>query len=67
MEVAFAGRTLAEIAGYDARRDVGVWQGLKFEGVGCSRRLGDLSGEGGRNCMLLVFNEIGLRSMGKPN
>lgn len=67
MEVAFTGGTLAEIAGYNARRDVGVCQGLKFESVGCSRRLGDLSGEGGRNCMLLIFNAIGLSSMGKPN
>lgn len=56
MEVTFAGGALAEIACYDTRRDVGICQGLKFKGVSCSRRLRDLSGEGGRNRMLLDFN-----------
>ena len=42
MEVALAGCTFAEIAGYNSWSDIGVLESLYFESVGCAGGLGDL-------------------------
>lgn len=55
MEVAFAGGALAEIAGYYFGWVVGVLEGLEFYGVGCAGGLGDLRGEGGGYCVLVML------------
>ena len=40
--VAFAGGAFAKVAGYDSRWEVGVLQGLQFQGVGGAGGLGEL-------------------------
>ena len=52
MEIAFAGGTFAEVAGYDSLGEVGVLEGLQLEGVSGARGLGDLGCEGGGDCVL---------------
>jgi hypothetical protein len=55
MEVAFTCGALAEVAGYDAGRGVGVLEGLEFQGVGGAGGLGDLGCEWGGDGVLACY------------
>lgn len=52
VEVAFAGGALAEVAGYDAGRGIGVLEGLELQGVGGAGGLGNLGCEWGGDGVL---------------
>lgn len=58
VKVAFACSALAEVAGYDSGRGVGVLEGLEFQGVGGAGGLGDLGCEWGGDGVLCMLCEM---------